>query len=281
MPPTPNYTVPALEKGLDIIEALAAVAVPLSLAELGVRLDRSSSELFRMLNCLEQRGYLVREEASGKYALTLKLYSLAHAHSVTEKLLRAAQRPMQTLTEKVRESCHLSVLERGKLLVVAQQESPERVRLSIEVGALFDPVATASGRLLLAQLDEAGRAGVIAESPSGRKLTGKARAALDVSLAALDKRSVSTAESETIEGVRDVAVLVGNPAAGIMGALAITRLLRRGQPGDEAALIAAMTAAAAEITRTLGLPPPGRGGRNLGIPQASGAKPEDQADGTA
>jgi DNA-binding IclR family transcriptional regulator len=250
---TPNYTVPALEKGLDIIEALAAVAVPLSLAELGVKLERSSSELFRMLNCLEQRGYIVRDDASGKYGLTLKLYSLAHAHSITEKLLRAAQLPMQTLTEKVRESCHLSVIDRGKLLVVAQQESPERVRLSIEVGALFDPVATASGRLLLAQLDEATRAAVLAESPSGRKLTGKALATFDDTLTGLKKKSVSMAESETIEGVRDVSVLVGNPAAGITGALAITRLLRRGQRGDEATLIAEMTATAGAITRALGL----------------------------
>lgn len=253
MPPTPNYTVPALDKGLAILEALAAAAVPLSLAELGVRLDRSSGELFRMLNCLEQRGYLVREEASGKYGLTLKLYSLAHSHSVTEKLLRAAQLPMQRLTEEVRESCHLSVLERGKLLVVAQQESPERVRLSIEVGAQFDPVATASGRLLLAQLDAAGRAAGLAGSAGGRKLAGKARAAFEATLDGLRQGGVSTAESETIEGVRDVAVLVGSPAAGITGALAITRLLRRGQRGDEAALIAAMTATAASITRTLGL----------------------------
>jgi DNA-binding IclR family transcriptional regulator len=253
MSPTPNYTVPALDKGLDIIEALAAVAVPLSLAELGVRLERSSSELFRMLNCLEQRGYLVRDEASGKYGLTLKLFSLAHAHSVTEKLLRAAQQPMQALTEKVRESCHLSVLERGNLLVVAQQESPERVRLSIEVGALFDPVATASGRLLLAQLDPAALAIILAESPSGRKLTGKALAAFRETLAEVRRKGVATAESETIEGVRDVAVLVGNAATRITGVLAITRLLRRGQRGDETALIAAMTAAAMTITTTLGL----------------------------
>jgi len=253
MSSTPNYTVPALEKGLDIIEALAAVAVPLSLAELGVKLDRSSSELFRMLNCLEQRGYIVRDDASGKYGLTLKLYSLAHAHSTTEKLLRAAELPMRTLTEKVRESCHLSVIDRGNLLVIAQQESPERVRLSIEVGALFDPVATASGRLLLAQLDETARAAVVAGSPGGRKLTGKALATFAHTLAELKKKSVSTAESETIEGVRDLSVLVGNPAAGITGALAITRLLRRGQRGDESALLAEMTATAGAITRALGL----------------------------
>lgn len=253
MPATPNYTVPALEKGLDIIEALASVAVPLSLAELGVELDRSSSELFRMLNCLEQRGYIVRDDASARYGLTLKLYSLAHAHSIAEKLLRAAARPMQALTEKVRESCHLSVLDRGKLLVVAQQESPERVRLSIEVGSQFEPMATASGRLLLAQLDEAGRSAILAESRDGRGMTRKARRSAEAGLAKLRKKNISMAESETIEGVRDVAVLIGNPGAGVMGALAITRLLRRGQRGNEAALIAEMTAAAAAVTRTLGL----------------------------
>src|SRR5882672_4811283 len=104
MPRPPHYPVPALEKGLDVIETLAANAVPQSLAELATQLERSSSELFRMLNCLERRGYITRAAVSGKYALTLKLYALAHAHSVIEKLLQAARIPMQELTEKIRES---------------------------------------------------------------------------------------------------------------------------------------------------------------------------------
>ncbi|MGD1029849.1 MAG: IclR family transcriptional regulator [Opitutaceae bacterium] len=249
----PNYHVPALEKGLDIVETLAAAGVPQSLAELAVRLERSSSELFRMLNCLERRGYVTRDSLSSKYSLNLKLYTLAHAHSVTEKLLHAAFAPMQELTEALRESCHLSLLEHGRLVVVAQQESPERVRLSIEIGAVFDPVLTASGRLLLAQLAESQRAAALAESPSGRELTGKDLAALLEQLEKVRRRGISTAASETIEGVRDLAVLVGDPAVGITAALAITRLVRRGQRGDEAELIAGMQKAAAEITRTLGL----------------------------
>jgi len=253
MPKSPSYPVPALEKGLDILETLAAAAVPQSLSELAAVLDRSSSELFRMLNCLERRDYIARDEVSGKYSLTLKLYSLAHAHSVTEKLLRAARMPMQMLTEKFRESCHLSVLERGRLLVVAQHESPERVRLSIEIGGTFDPVAAASGRLLLAQLSEAECAGIVAGSPAGGELTGEGLMAFKGRLAEVRTRGISTAESETVEGVRDVAVLVGNPASGIMAALAVTRLMRRGQRGDEAALIAGLQAAAAQITKTLGL----------------------------
>ncbi len=255
MPKAPQYPVPALEKGLDILEALASAAVPLSLADLASLLSRSSSELFRMLNCLEVRGYITRDEVSAKYALTLRLYSLAHAHSVTEKLLRAARRPMQALTEKYRESCHLSVLEHDRLVVVEQQESPERVRLSIEVGAVFDPAATASGRLLLAVLPADQRDPVLAASDTAGKLSAKARTEFLKSMGPVAESGLSTAESETIEGVRDVAVLVGNPTLGITAALAVTRLLRRGAPGDEAKLVTGMRAAAAEITKTLGLGP--------------------------
>ncbi len=237
MPPTPNYHVPALEKGLDIVEALAAVAVPQSLTELAARLQRSSSELFRMLNCLERRGYVAREAVSGKYALSLRLYALAHAHSPTEKLLTAAQRPMQEFTASFRESCHLSVLERSRLLVVAQEESPDRVRLSIEIGGEFDPMLTVSGRLLLAFSPHPGAA--------SRRIAS--------TLDEIRRTGVSSAESETIEGVRDIAVLVGRPEARVMAALAVTRLIRRGQRMNETSLLAGLRAAADEITAALGL----------------------------
>lgn len=253
MPKTPNYAVPALEKGLDVLETLAAAVVPQSLAELAVRLDRSSSELFRMLNCLERRAYITRDALSGKYALTLKMYTLAHAHSVTEKLLQAARAPMQDLTERCRESCHLSVLDLAQLVVVFQQESPERVRVSIEVGAVFDPAATASGRLLLAHLPDDARSAMLAQSPTYRALAGKALAAFDATLAEIRGTGLSTAESETIEGVRDVAVLVGAPDHGILAALAVTRLLRRGPRGEETGLIAEMRRTAQQITATLGV----------------------------
>ena len=255
MPELPAYPVPALEKGLDLLEALAAAAVPQSLAGLAARQARSSSELFRMLNCLQRRGYVTRDPVSAKYGLSLKLFALAHGHSVADKLLAAARGPMRALTERVRESCHLGLLERGRLLVVAQEECPEAVRLSIEVGGRFDPVATASGRLLLAHLAPAERAAAVAASPGGRRLTAPGRARLEAELARVRRRGVSIAESETVEGVRDVAVLVGRPAAGPLAALTVTRLRRRRGGADDAAVQAAARAAARAITAALGLSP--------------------------
>jgi len=239
----PDYPVPALEKGLDILEALAAAKVPLSLAELAGELRRSSSELFRMLNCLERRGYLLRDRTSGRYGLSLRLFALAHTHTPTEKLRAAARGPMQRLAEQFRESCHLSVLEGGRLLVLAQAESPEPVRLSIEPGGVFDPLKTASGRLLLA-FRPAG-----ATAPDGAKV----RPAVARALASIRASGVSTAASETVEGVRDLAVLVGSAGHGVLAALAVTRLVRRGAKADEKTLLAGMRAAAEEITSALGL----------------------------
>jgi DNA-binding IclR family transcriptional regulator len=253
MPAAPGYSVPALEKGLDVLEALAADSVPQSLAGLAARLKRSSSELFRILNCLERRGYVTRDAVSAKYGVSLKPFALAHGHSVVGKLVQASRGPMQALTESVRESCHLSVLERGRLLVIAQEESPERVRLSVEVGGVFDPVATSSGRLLMAYLDEAERARIAAESPAHRRLGPGARRSLQTALRQIRRTGLSAAESETVEGVRDLAVLVGRPEAGVTAALAVTQLMRWTPHADDAALRSSVTSTARDITAALGL----------------------------
>lgn len=220
-----RYAVPALEKGLDIVEALANSPVPLSLAELAQDLRKGSNQIFRMLNCLERRGYVGRESVSGKYSLTLRLFQLAHTHAPMHKLLTAARDPMRALSVQLRESCHLSVLQGGRLLVIAQEESPNKVRLSVEVGSVFDPEKTASGRLLLGQ--------------NGRK------PALHL-----------MAQDETIEGVNDVTVLVGTPQGGLVAALAVSWLRhRREGAGKSATVLAATRQTAAQINRQLGLTP--------------------------
>ncbi len=217
-PKPPSYSVPALDKGLDILEALAASPVPLSLAELARDLDRGSAEIFRMLVCLERRAYLRREPVSGKYSPTLRLFELAHARPPIKTLLEVTREPMRELTLKLRESCHLSVIERGELLVIAREDSPESVRLSIETGARFNPRQTASGRLLL--------------SGAGETLT---------------------ARDETVEGVDDAVVRIGSPGGVVHAALAVSWLRRRRGAKKPATILAALKAAAGTIRSSLGI----------------------------
>jgi len=82
-----RYRAPALDKGLDILELLASRDGAMSQVEIAKSLDRSAGEIFRMLNRLVRRGYVQRTEED-RYALTLKLFELAHATPPLGRLSR-------------------------------------------------------------------------------------------------------------------------------------------------------------------------------------------------
>ena len=73
-----QYSAPALEKGLDILELLAKEGQGLSSSEIAKGLGRTVSEVFRMTAVLEQRGYICLRNDSDAYQLTLKMLSLSH-----------------------------------------------------------------------------------------------------------------------------------------------------------------------------------------------------------
>jgi DNA-binding IclR family transcriptional regulator len=248
----PAYQVPALEKGLDILECLAAQGVPLTQSQLARALGRGPNEVFRMLVCLERRGYIQRDAVSGAYSLTLRLFELSHTHSPYQGLLRAAARPMQRLTESVLESCHLSVIQRGKLLVLAQEESPRSLRLSTEVGGVFPLIHTASGRLLLAHLPADELDDLLAHDADYGRLGEADGRALRERLAQIRARGYEEATGETTEGVRVLAVLLGSPTGLLRAALTIPILGRKREP-QHADLLGALRACAAEISRAAGL----------------------------
>lgn len=252
----PNYRAPALEKGLDILEALAAARVPQSLSEMARILKRSASELFRMLNLLERRGYILRDAVSGKYRLSLKLYELAHVHSPVREMLQASLRPMQQLAETLRESCHISVLSGGGVMVIAQAESPEKVRMSVEVGAKFPPLHTVSGRMLLSHLDPEDLERTLADDPEYRSAGRVRRRAIHQRLVQIRAQGYATAENETFIGVFDVAVLAGNPHIGLMAALAAPLWERPGRKPATRKFVQCLKDCARTITLNLGLTPP-------------------------
>ena len=71
-----RYSAPALDKGLDILEALSASADGYSLNQLSQVLQRNVNEIFRMVVTLERRGY-IQADSSDRYTLTLKMLGRA------------------------------------------------------------------------------------------------------------------------------------------------------------------------------------------------------------
>lgn len=147
-----RYRAPALEKGLEIIELLAAASSGLSLTAIAGTLNRSMGEIYRIAVALEARGYIRREVNSDLYVLTLKLFELSHANPPTNRLLSIALPRMEQLAGETFQSCHLAMLHGSRVLIVAQVDAPRPMHYCVRLGAQFDLAETSSGAVLFAYL---------------------------------------------------------------------------------------------------------------------------------
>lgn len=248
----PEYAVPALDRGLDLLEALSASPTPQSLTDLARSLNNTPSGLFRLLTRLGTRGYVKRDPSSNRYSLTLKLFELSHTHSPVESLVRAAAKPMCELAECVEESVHLSVLTQGRLLVLLDMGSPSKVRISIEAGSQFAPIATNSGRLLLAHCETGELDSFLARDSDYGAMTEGQRAGFHRELTKIRQRGYALNRSDDRAGLQDISVLVGNPAIGQASALAIA-CLRPRKREQILQIVKALGECAMRITHAQGL----------------------------
>ena len=247
----PKYSVPALEKGLDILELLATQDAGLTQSAIGTALDRSTNEIFRMLNCLERRGWIVRKRPDETYTLSLKLFHLANHHPPARRLLDVALPHMRQMALSIQQSCHLGVYSEGALLVIAQAESPIPVGLSVRQGVRFPLIETSSGRVLLAfqrpeiqaqWLREAGapQPGTISHSKLMQRLLHCRHEAFE------------TVSDETLDGVTDICFPVFDAAGDACAALAVPYLAAHKTEVTLADVCEQVAIHAAAITEAIG-----------------------------
>lgn len=218
-----KYNAPALDKGLDILEYLSSESTPQSQTEIASKIDRTANEIYRMLTTLESRGYILRDEISGKYRLSLKLYHLSHSHSPIDELRRAAQHPIEELAYQIRQSCHMSILYMKKVLVVMHARSPEPIALSIEEGNTFPLSLTASGKVFLSYMSESSLQENLKEG-SFNDFTDSQRENFLNTLKKIKKDGYYVKKSELAEGVIDIAVPISVAAHGVTACLTVSRL---------------------------------------------------------
>jgi DNA-binding IclR family transcriptional regulator len=146
----PRYPAPALEKGLDILELLANHPTGLTKSEVARSLDRTVSEIFRMLLCLEERGYISQSRDGERFCLTLRLFKLAHEYPPTKRMITEALPIMQQATHELNQSCHLGILDGGHIVIIAQVDSPISPGFYVKAGAIVDLMHAATGHVILA-----------------------------------------------------------------------------------------------------------------------------------
>ena len=146
-----RYPTPALEKGLDVLEFFASESDGLTKTEVARRLGRTVSEVFRMLVCLETRGYIAQSGADERYSLTLHLFKLAYQHPPIERLTTEALPIMRQVRNQINQSCHLGVLDGDRVVIIAQVNSPlSNSGFYVKAGGIGDLMRSTTGQVILA-----------------------------------------------------------------------------------------------------------------------------------
>lgn len=244
-PSTRVYTAPALSKGLDILEALASERNGQTQVEIAKRLERSTSEIYRMLAVLRQRGY-VELGPDDRYRLTTKLFEIAHRHPPIRRLTAIAGEEMQRLANRIDQSVHLCILHTGKLLVIAQVDCPGNTISTVRLGAQFEIYNSASGRVLAAFMGarELDHLMAIAGPTSEAE-----RATFLADIAAIRELGYYQGPSLLIEGVVNLSAPVFDDSGTVIAAIT-TPFIRR-LSGTETMCVDAARAVMVEICRDL------------------------------
>ncbi len=140
---------------LAILDTLAESEKGLTMAEICRALDAPKSSLFPILHTMADTDYISYNEETSRYSIGLRAYLLGKAFDRSGTSLPLIESEMRRVVEACGETCQLGVLDHGRVLYIAKVDSPQRIRLSSDIGKTLPAHCTGIGKAILSQLTDA------------------------------------------------------------------------------------------------------------------------------
>ena len=148
-----NQIVPALARGLKVLELLAQEEYELSLKSISERLSIPTPSLWRILSVLRDNGYLLFDQDKKTYRLGFKFLYLGNILLNRMGFRSQARGYLKQLVELTEETAELSTRVKDQLILIDQVEGPEAIRLFSRIGSAYPYFhATAPGKVYLAHI---------------------------------------------------------------------------------------------------------------------------------
>lgn len=245
-----RYPTPALEKGLDILELFAHEPSGLTKSDVARRLNRTVSEIFRMLLCLEERGYIIRSDEDDRFRLSLKVFRMALEYPPTKRLVSEALPVMQDLVHQINQSVHLGVLEGGHVVIIAQTDSPVSPGFYVKAGSIVDLMHAATGHVILAHVprEQCNRAVEMWQHQTGNRIPKD----LEEHLEKIRQQGYEERDSYQTRGVINITYPVLDENGNAVAALTVPYLARLEDPTTPKTVRAALREASVKLTESIG-----------------------------
>lgn len=218
-----NQTHQSLERGLRIIEIIAAIDGSATLAEIARKTALARSTAHHLLRALVEFGYLVQDGDARTYTLAPKLFRLTGRTWAKEQLAEIGMPFLDELSIRTGEGTSLAVLRDGVVTVVAKREPEGPVRVVQEVGAKRPIYCTAVGKTLAAWLPEQELEGIISRTVFEQKTakTITSPTAFRRELARIRATGFAIDNEEHIKDIRCIATPVRDHSGEVRAALCV------------------------------------------------------------
>jgi IclR family KDG regulon transcriptional repressor len=238
-------------KGLMLLERLAQTGKGVGVSAIATELGLQKSNVHRTFATLTELGFARKDDDTGRYVPTLKLWELGAQIIGRHPVRRAALPFMQALHKATDETVNLTVLDQGEVLYLEKIAAHYPVRATSDPGLRAPAVFPASGKALLAALPDA-RALIeqIAKSlPRERRIKP---AELAAELKTIRKRGYAISLSGWRDGVNSVASVVLDEQRLPVAAIAISGPAERMGVARMESLSEALINACTRISAMLG-----------------------------
>lgn len=154
MPASSSSTLTSVTSAARLLKQFSSRDRELGVSELARRLDLGKSTVHRLLATLTAESLLEQDPHTGKYRLGIAMHDLGQAVATRLDMHEALIPPMERLRNATGETVQAAVLDQREVVYVERIESPQTLRLFMEVGRRNDAHSTATGKCLLAYLPE-------------------------------------------------------------------------------------------------------------------------------
>lgn len=220
--------VPALARGLRILDLVAASSTPLKIAEISAELGIPRSATYELISTLRVHR-VVDQTVDGAIVLGAKLFMLGSRFADSVDSDRLTSAAAAALRDQVDETIQVAVLDGRNVLYTAKAESSRQLRLVSTVGRTLPAHVTGIGKAILAELSEeslnALYEGVELETYTPTSIG--TLPALKRELAATRARGYAIDNSESTPDVACVAAAIRDSSGGVIAAMSISVPLSR------------------------------------------------------
>lgn len=239
----------AADRVADVLLLFSRADEALGVSEIARGLSISKAVVHRILQSLSSRGLLSTVDAPGSYVLGPAAIGLGNKAWGQLDFRAVAAPVLRQLRDDTRETTTLSVLMNHSRLYVDQFESPQEIKMVVDIGARHPLHSGASSRAMIAFLpasyvDEA--VAELTESKPGFQETEYLQL-----LEQVRRDGYATSFNERNIGAASIAAPFFDRTGNVLGAISSCGPIFRFTTADTEKHAAKVTAAAREITRLL------------------------------